>query len=200
MKKMAITPQKNKRINAYGGFIKILVILLLLGSCNFGTPDYVLNVTIEEGVTGNPDQGDHLYKDLASVDYEYTGIDPIHTVEVFLNGVRQTYTGTFTMYTDVNLVARLVDLRGRWNVEMQQTDPVEAFEFEITIDGAGLTNGTFSDSRSHNGTWTAVNGVVTITFTDWDGYILTGTVYEMSGTFSQNGEDKGGWSAERLSE
>ncbi|UCG69670.1 MAG: hypothetical protein JSV09_01205, partial [Thermoplasmata archaeon] len=110
---MTVKPKKNMGIKAYGRLIKILVILMVLGSCNFGTPDYKLNVTLEEGVTGTPQPGEHLYKDLSEVSYEYTAIDPIHTVEVFLNNIRQTYSGTFTMYTDVDLIARLVDIRGR---------------------------------------------------------------------------------------
>lgn len=195
---MTITPKKNIEIKVHGGFIKILVILMVLGSCNFGTPDYKLNVTLEEGVTGTPQPGEHQHKELSEVSFEYTAIDPIHTVEVFLNTIRQPHSGTFTMYTDVYLTARLVDIRGRWHVVMQQVDPPETFEFDITLDGAGLTNGTFSDSRGYNGMWTAENGVVTMTFTDWSSYVLEGTVYQMSGTFSESGENKGGWEADRL--
>ena len=195
---MIIKPKKNKKITFYRGSLHVLAILMVLGSCDFGTPDYKLNVTLEEGVTGTPQPGEHLYKDLSEVSYEYIAIDPIHTVEVFLNTIRQTYTGTFTMYTDVNLTARLVDIRGQWQVVMQQVDPSETFEFDITIDGAGLSNGTFSDSRGYHGFWTAENGAVTITFSDWSSYVLRGSVYEMSGTFLENGEDKGGWQAERL--
>jgi hypothetical protein len=197
---MTITPRKNKQRIVFRGYLQFFAIILVLGSCNFGTPDYNLNVTLEEGVTGTPQQGEHSYGDLANVTYEYTALEPIHTVEVFLNGIRQTYTGTFTMYTDVELIARLVDIRGSWHVEMVQADPVETFEFDITLNGAGLTNGTFSDSSNHHGTWIAENGVVTMTFTDWSSYVLMGTVYEMSGTFSENGETRGGWEAERLSE
>jgi hypothetical protein len=196
---MIDTPKKEKRKTAYRRLLQILAILLVLGSCNFGTPDYKLNVTLEEGVTGNPGPGEHAYKDLEEVSYEYTAINPIHTVEVFLNNIRQTYTGTFTMYTNVDLIARLVDIRGRWHVTMQQVDPNQTFEFDITLDGGGLTNGTFSDSRGYSGTWTAENGAVTITFSDWETYELRGTVYDMSGTFQNEGEDKGGWDSERLS-
>jgi hypothetical protein len=102
------------------------------------------------------------------------------------------------MYTNVELIARLVDIRGGWHVLMQQTDPSVTFEFDITLDGAGITNGTFSDSRGYHGTWTAENGVITMSFTDWSSYVLTGTLYSMSGTFSENGEDKGGWEADSL--
>ena len=96
------------------------------------------------------------------------------------------------------LIARLVDIRGRWRVNMAQTDPAETFGFDLTLDGAGLTNGTFSDSRGYNGAWTAADGVVTISYVDWSGYVLTGSVYDMSGTYSVDGVNMGGWSANRL--
>ncbi len=195
---MTIIPKKIKKIAVYGGFVQILVILLVLGSCDFGTPDYRLNVIIEEGVTGTPQAGEYMHKDLSEISYEYTGIDPIHTVEVFLNDIRQTYTGTFAMYTDVTLLARLVDIRGKWSMEMQQTDPSETFEFEMTLDGTSLTSGTFSDSRGYHGYWTGESGVVTITYTDWNFFVLTGAVFNMSGTFAVGEDEKGAWAAERL--
>jgi len=187
-----------KRMAVYGGVVPILLLIMVLGSCDFGTPDYKLNVTLEEGVTGTPGPGEHLHRDLSEVSYEYTGIDPIHTVEVFLNGIRQPDTGIFTMYTNVELIARLVDIRGRWRVNMVQTDTAATFEFDLTLDGAGLTNGTFSDSRGYSGIWTAENGVVTISYTDLSGYVLLGTVYDMSGTYSVDGVNAGVWSTGRL--
>jgi hypothetical protein len=199
LKKMTISLKKIKNIMVYGKYIPILLLLLTLGNCNFGTPDYRLDVILEEGVTGTPQEGEHTYKDLSQVEYEYTAIDPIHTVEVFLNEYRQTYSGTFTMYTDVTLVARLVDIRGRWSVTIQQTDPSETISFDITLEGAGLTNGTFSNSRGKHGYWTAESGVVTITFTDWNFVVLEGGVYDMSGIYSVGEEANGAWSADRLS-
>ena len=196
--KMTITPQKIKKIAVYGGFVQILAILMVLGSCNFGTPDYRLNVIIAEGVTGTPQAGEERHKDLSEISYEYTGIDPIHTVEVFLNDIRQTYTGTFVMYTDVTLIARLVDIRGRWSMEMKETGASETITFEITFNGAGLTNGTFSDNSGNHGSWTAESGVIIITYSDWNFFVLTGAVFNMSGIFSVGEEEKGVWSAERL--
>jgi hypothetical protein len=198
-KKMTNSPKKIKKIAVYGRYMTILLLLWVLGSCNFGTPDYRLDVILEGGVTGTPQAGEHLHKDLSEINYEYTGIDPIHTVEVYLNDIRQTYSGTFTMYTDVTLVARLVDIRGRWRITIQKIDPTETFEFDLTLDGAGITNGTFSDSRGYSGTWTAENGVVTITYSDWNSVVLEGAVYDMSGIYLENTENKGGWSSNRLS-
>jgi len=196
---MPITQKKIKNIAVYGRYIQILLLLLVLCSCNFGTPDYRLEVILRDGVMGNPEEGEHLHKDLSEVSFEYTGIDPIHSVEVFLNGIRQNYTSTFSMYTDVTLVAQLIDIRGRWSMTIQKTDPTETFEFDITLDGAGITNGTFSDSRRYSGTWTAENGVVTISYSDWNSVVLEGSVFGMSGIYIENTENKGGWSSDRLS-
>ena len=183
----------------YGKYIPILLFLLVLGSCDFGTPDYRLEVILMEGVTGTPQAGEHFHKDLSEITYEYTGINPMHTVEVLINNIRQTYTGTFSMYTDVTLIAQLVDIRGTWKITVQKIDPTETFEFDLTINGAGITNGMFSDSRGYSGSWTAENGTVTLTYSDWNSVVLEGGVYEMSGSYIENGENKGGWNSERLS-
>jgi len=197
-RKMTIKPKNNNTIAIYATYIQILLLLLIFGSCNFGTPDYRLDVILEEGVTGTPQAGEHLHRDLSEVSYEYTGINPIHTVEVFLNNIRQKNSGTFTMYTDVSLIARLLDIRGRWSVTIQKIGPTETFAFNITLDGAGITNGTFSDNRGYNGHWTAENGVVTMTYSDWNSVVLQGAMYDMSGIYLENTENKGGWSANRL--
>jgi hypothetical protein len=198
-RKMTIRSKNINKITQCGKYLQILMLLLVLGSCNFGTPDYRLDVILEEGVTGTPIAGEHFHKDLSDVSYEYTGIDPIHSVEVFINDLRQTYTGTFSMFTDVTLIARLIDLRGRWDITIQKIEPTETFVFEITLDGAGITNGTFSDSRGYSGTWTAENGVVTMTYSDWNSVRLEGAVYEMSGVYFEEEQNKGGWTADSLS-
>ncbi len=185
------------KTTVHGIVLQILLLLLLFGSCNWGVPDYKLNVILEEGVTGTPQAGEHSYTDLDEVNYEYTPINPLHTVEVFINDIRQVAKGTFSMYTSVTLMARLVDIRGSWRMQMQKSDSTSVnYDFTITLDGAGLTSGTFSDDRGYHGLWTAENGAVTITYTDWNFFVLTGGVYEMSGTFTGEGTE-GGWNAAR---
>jgi hypothetical protein len=186
------------KITVHGTILQILLFILLFGSCDWGVPDYKLNVITEEGVIGTPDAGEHSYKDLDEVNYEYTPINPVHTVEVFINDIRQKANGTFSMYTDVTLIARLVDIRGSWRVQMQKSNSTSVnYDFTITFNGAGVTSGTFSDDRGYHGLWTAENGTVTITFTDWNFFVLIGGIYEMSGTFTGEGTE-GGWNAARL--
>ena len=175
--------------------LAVLLALLVLGSCGFGIPDYVLTVILEDGVTGTPEAGTHEYGELDVVKYDYEPVDPIHTVEVFAGLSRLSASGGLTMYADHSLTARLVDIRGTWDVVMVRTDTSEtAFEFMITLSGSGLTSGTFSDSRGYNGLWTAEYDEVTLTYTDWQDYVLTGTVFDMSGAYKGEG-NTGNWGA-----
>jgi hypothetical protein len=195
---MSITTITRTKIAAYGSLIQILLLLLVFSSCEWGTPDYRLNVIIEEGVTGTPQAGEHMHKELTDVSFEYTPIDPRHTLEVFINSIRQGASGGFTMFTDATLIAQLVDIRGSWNMQMRYEGSAEVdYDFTITFEGAGLTSGTFSDDRGNSGLWAAENGTVTISYTDWNFSILVGSVFDMSGTFIGD-ERNGVWNATRL--
>ena len=175
--------------------LAVLLALLILGSCGFGIPDYILTVILEDGVTGTPEAGTHEYGELETVSYDYEPIDPLHTVEVVTGTSRLSASGSLTMYADHSITARLVDLRGSWDVLMVETDSSEtAFEFMITLSGSGLTSGTFSDSRGYSGLWTAEYDDVTLTYIDWKDYILTGDVFEMSGAYEGEGKT-GNWGA-----
>ncbi|MGB2906766.1 MAG: hypothetical protein WBB73_06685 [Candidatus Aminicenantaceae bacterium] len=174
-----------------------LLALMVLGSCSLGVPEYVLTVFLEEGVTGIPEDGTHEHAELDKVDYRYSPVDTIHTVEVFIGPSRFSAVGSLTMYNDQTLTARLVDIRLSWDVALILTDAAEnAFEFTITLNGASLTSGTFSDSRGYNGIWTAENDDVTLTYGDWEDYVLIGLVFDMNGTFTGGGTT-GTWSTSR---
>jgi hypothetical protein len=176
----------------------ILGIVSAFINCDFGVPDFKLTVFLEEGVTGTPDTGEYTYSELEVVNYSYSPVDSLHTVEAFLNDTRTSSVGTVTMYNDFSLTARLVDLRGSWNVEMQWTDSSAVdFSFSITLSGSNLVSGTFSDSRGFNGIWTAERGIVTITYTDWSDFVLNGSVFEMNGSFTGEGSS-GAWGAARV--
>jgi hypothetical protein len=75
-----------------------------------------------------------------------------------------------------------------------------AFEFSITISGLNMTSGTFSDSRGLNGVWTvdlkAGTTYVTLNYTDWSDFVLTGKVFDMSGSYAGEGTT-GSWTATR---
>jgi len=178
--------------------ITILGLVLSSVSCDFGVPDFKLTVFLEEGVTGTPDTGEYTYSELEVVNYSYSPLNSLHTVEAFLNNNRMNSVGVITMYNSFTLTARLVDLRGSYNVEMQwEGSSAIDFSFSITLSGSNLISGTFTDSRGFNGNWTAESGVVTITYADWSDFVLNGSVFEMKGSFTGEG-GSGVWASEKV--
>ncbi len=175
----------------------IFLTLLAAGGCGWGIPDYSLTVIIEDGVTGTPEVGRYVYRELSTVSFNYTPVNPLHTVEVVLNNsIRSEATGSLVMYGDAYVLkARLVDIRGAWTVAIVNADATTG-SFVMTIDGPDLVSGTFSDDQGRHGTWLATAALLTFTYSDWLDYVFTGTAYDMSGTFT--GETKTGtWSATR---
>lgn len=179
-----------------------LLSLVWLASCGVA-PDYGLTVTIEEGVSGTPDAGRHIFKEFSTVTYEYIPDNPLHTVEVMLNNqTRREAVGSFIMFGDAyDLNARLIDIRGTWKITMTYNDVTFGkLEFRMTISGPDLLSGTFTDDRGYNGTWTAQANSLVLTYYDWGFYILRSRVYSMGsepGVFS--GENLiGNWTAVRV--
>jgi hypothetical protein len=178
-----------------------LVALLGTGSCKWGVPDYTLTVTLESGVTGTPDSGQHTYKELTSVTLSYTPVNPLNTVEVLINGrIRQAGLSSIILYGDgYTVTARLVDIRGSYKVTMSYTDAsvTPPDPFVITITGADTLSGTFTDERGYHGNWTATTGALTLSYWDWNFYVLTTTPFNLgysAGTFTGAGL-AGSWSA-----
>lgn len=191
--------EKAAAVRALAGTAAILA-LLAAGGCRFGIPDYTLTVVVEDGVTGTPEAGEYIHQELTTVDYSYLPVNSLHTVEVLLNdSIRTSGTGSLVMYGDgYDLRARLIDLRGVWKMKLAYDDTSIAApgEFTISLSGADITGGTFTDSRGFSGSWTALSGVVILTYADWFDYILTGSVYSMQGALA--GEElTGSWTAAR---
>ena len=176
----------------------ILLSLFVIASCNFGVPDFTLYVTLEEGVEGNPVQGEHLYEDLSTVSYKYESVQPGANVEVYLNETRRSGIGSFVMYNSANLTARIIDIRGTWNMKMTWLSSAQVnFDYEITFYGPDTLGGTFTDNRGLHGTWTGLNDALYITYTDWNDFEFSGSVYSMKGSFFGDG-NPGSWTATRV--
>jgi hypothetical protein len=173
-----------------------ILIVPLLGCNFFGVPDYELTVTLKDGVQGTPESGQHPYKDLATVDYAYTAVNYLHTVEVVYQGARLAATGSFTIYTNVALEARLVDIRAVWTVTLYNSEGINISTFEATFSGADILGGTFIDNRSLTGTWDGTSNKITMTYGNWENFILIGTLFDMNGIWT-NGDVTGTWSAVR---
>ncbi|MGA2361546.1 MAG: hypothetical protein ABSG73_03710 [Candidatus Aminicenantales bacterium] len=179
----------------------VLLALLVSGSCKWGTPDYTLNVVLEAGVTGTPEAGKHAYKELTTVTLNYTAVNTLETVEVFLNGtIRNTGTGSVIMYGDgYELKANVIDIRASYKIALTYTDTTITAPdpFIITLTGPDRLSGTFTDERGYHGTWTASSNALLLSYWDWNFYVLAGTVYNMgysSGSFTGGGQS-GTWTA-----
>jgi hypothetical protein len=173
-----------------------IMILPLLGCGIFGIPDYELTVTVGEGLEGTPGSGQYSYKDLTSVEYAYTPVNTLHTVEVLLSGSQLNSRGSFTMYTNSTLEARLVDIRDQWTVIMYDMNGKFLISFDVTFAGDDILGGTFVDTRNLSGAWDGTSGKVTITYENWENYLLVGTLLTMEGIWT-NGDVSGNWTATR---
>ena len=198
---------KTKKVPKYLLYASIIlslgVILSLSGCKNFGIPNYELKITVEAGVEGTPLAGVYSYRDLSIIDYKYTPENPDYTVEVLINGSRYLSEGRFTMYTDLDVVVQIIDIRGTWNLQLTYTPTEgdkEITEFSITFSGNDLLSGNFTDDRGYAGTWN-IDGVnITITYTNWKDYVLEGYITTMEGTWESAIDDKDGtWLSSRQS-
>ncbi|MCX6583673.1 MAG: hypothetical protein NT166_26155 [Candidatus Aminicenantes bacterium] len=178
-----------------------VLILLSLGSCkDFGIPDYKLTIDVKSGVDGTPPSGVSAHKELDSVDYKYTAQNTQYQVEVLVNGARRLSEGQWVMYTDLDVVAQVFDIRGAWDFTLAATSDstVEKREFTITFTGGDPLSGNFTDSNGHNGTWVIDAAKLTITYGNWLDYTLTSdSALTMSGAWSGEGKTSS-WSASRV--
>jgi hypothetical protein len=175
----------------------VFALILPLASCNFfGKPEYDLSVTVEPGLTGTPAAGIQTLADLTAVEYKYTPVNALHTVEVITDGGQAAASGTVIMYKSITLVARLVDIRATWDINVYDSNVVAIATYTITFSGADILGGTFVDSRGYTGTWDGASNVININYSNWESYKLTGTLFSMSGT-SANGSVAGTWAATR---
>ncbi len=181
--------------------ISCLIFLILI---NCQPLNYTLTVIVDEGVTGTPESGKYTYKELSTVEYSYTPINPLHTVEVLINDkYRKSAQDSIVLYGDEYVLrAKIMDVRGSWKIKMTKSDSTSVdFEFTITLTGNYVISGTFTDSRGYRGTWDTsyayTGNIITLTYADWKDYILTGTYFDMSGNFIGEGTT-GKWSSERV--
>jgi hypothetical protein len=196
---MRMKTKTNSVLAVYRTLLTVCILIAPLLSCSFfGIADYELTVTLKDGVQGTPENGQHSYKDLTVVEYKYSPLNSLCSVEVIYEGSRLAASGSITMYTNVALEARLIDIRDIWKITFSYTDTtITAITFKIDFSGSDVLSGTFTDDRGYDGTWDASNGKIKITYANWKNYVLDGTsLFNMSGTWT--GESKTGtWSATR---
>ena len=178
--------------------IPVIMSLSLTGCKDFGVPDYQLSITVDGGVQGTPTGGVYSHKELTVIEYNYSAVDDQYTVELLVNGSRWAAEGSFVMYTNLEVVARIIDIRGTWDFTLRPEtgSNEEDREIAITFSSQGLLSGNFSDDQGHSGTWNISGAVITITYSDWFDYVLTGFITSFSGDWSGEG-NTGTWTAAR---
>ena len=178
-------------------FIFIVLFSISFSDCkNFGAPDWELEVTMGDGVSGTPDVGKYIYQELETIDYNYYPIDDRLTVQVYVNGSRWSPAGQFVLYTNLKVEVSLFDIRGTWIFTYKEDDTDTELDFTLTFTGEDMLSGNFTDDRGYVGSWEIVDSTLTMTFGNWQSYVFTGTVPTMSGTYT-NGTTTGTWSAQR---
>ena len=190
---------KSKILQTYLLVILGITMVLCLSGCkDFGVPDYELNIQMGSGVEGTPASGTYTYKDLTTIDYNYTPINDEHQVELWVNGSRWLAAGTFTMYTNLDVVVQIIDIRGTWDFILTSSDTDEEdMEFSVTFSGDNLVNGDFTDDRGYAGTWNTDGAALTMTYSNWQNYSLTGYITTMQGEWSGEGKT-GTWRANKI--
>lgn len=182
--------------NGIKTFILLMIILTLSTGCkNIANPEYTLTVILSEGTAGTPEAGIYTYKEFDTVDYNYQSTDENVQIEVLLNGNKNNYANTLTMYNNVTILVQRIDIRDTWEFSYIIEDGTTE-KTDITFTGDTIFGGTFTDSRGYSGTWTVANDDLTITFNDWKDYIFTGVISSMTGNYTGAGIS-GTWSAIR---
>ncbi|HLP57925.1 MAG TPA: hypothetical protein VK186_03810 [Candidatus Deferrimicrobium sp.] len=176
------------------------LMILSFGSCkDLGIPDYKLTIQIQGDVEGNPPAGVSTHKELETIDYKYTALNSKYLVEILVNGTRRLSEGQFIMYTDLDVVVQIFEIRDTWDFTLDKTTDSSVAErkFTVTFTGPDPLSGQFTDSNGHNGTWIIETSKLTMTYSNWFNYTFTtDSVLTMSGTWSGEGKSST-WSASR---
>ena len=180
--------------------ILFIAAILPLGNCkNFGSPDYTLTIDVQQGVVGTPESSVTTYNEFDQIKFEYEAEDENTRIEVLANGTKFPLSGTVTMFTDTNLVVRVIDLRDEWIFELVDVNDNET-ELRIVFEGADVFGGTFYDNNGNTGVWVVDGADLSMTYDNWLGYRLIGNIESMSGGDWTGNGNSGDWNAVRVEE
>ncbi len=178
--------------------IAAVLISFSFSSCNgFGSPDFNLNVIIEDGCTGTPEAGTYTMNELDIVEYGYFPPEESVQIEVIINSSHRGSEGELVIYNDINMIVRIIDLRDNQYTFSYYIEDATTNEMIITFLGDSPFGGTFSDSRGYSGTWTVDSDKFTMTYSDWEDYVFNGSVSSMVGDYTGEGIQLG-WTASRI--
>lgn len=177
-------------------FVLVMFSLTFSNCKGFGSPEYTMNVIIEDGCTGTPEAGSYTLNEFDEIEFQY--FPPVENVviEVLLNNSPKSTSGSIIVYNDITFTVRIKDIRGGWLFTYFIVDGTEV-QMNITFAGDTPFAGTFTDSRGYSGTWTVESNVFTMTYSDWSDYVFTGGLSTMSGEYTGGGVQLS-WSASRI--
>jgi len=185
-------------------FALIILVLFAFNGCkNYLQVAYEVSITIEQGITGTPEEGTQVYDEFSAIDFSYEAVDPTKPVEVNVNGTTFEGSGTLTVHRDMEIAVRFVDLRGTWEFTLDNGS-YDDIVFQLVIDGATPFSGTVDDSRwpgINDGEWKIEGEVLSIEYnenTDWNDYNLKGSVRSMNGTYYLGETSVDTWKATRI--
>jgi len=171
----------------------LVVVITFLNSCNWGSPNYTLTVIVGDGISGTPTTGTYEYKEFTAVEFEYEIDEGAVQPEIYLNTLRSVaLNGSLIMYSDIEMTIKQVDVRDEWVLVLLEDDE-EISQWNVEFSGSDLRSGTFTDDRGYSGTWQVTDSdELTITYSDWENYILTGTLSDLGGDWDGKGKS-GTW-------
>jgi hypothetical protein len=132
-----------------------------------GNGAYFLNVSVGEGVNGNPVSGAYSYNLNDVVSYSYSLKSGYKNLLVRLDGASVAFTGIVIIAGNHSLTATAdqFDVRGNWTGRIYDANNFDLFD--ITFSGSspasGTTNGGIKGGAVGSGTFTATGDQVSFT-------------------------------------
>ncbi len=190
----------------------LLVVFCLLGllvhpGCKTAedTAQYVLTVTMGEGITGTPPTGSYSYTDADLVNYSYSLQTGYENLVVQLDGVTVGSSGVIAMSMSHTLTVtadEVFDVRGDWSGIMYYS---HTMTFDLSFSGglySGNISGFLDGSPAANGDYTITNGSIEFNLEQSGSrYYFTGTIdndNRMSGAWDANYGLAGHWELDRI--
>lgn len=170
-----------------------IYVLIFQNSCGWGNQNYTLTVIIGDGISGTPETGTYEYEEFSEVEYSYEMDEGAIQPEIYLNTLRNVVlSGTLTIYCDTVMTVKQIDIRTKWVMVFSESGE-DTIEWTIEFSGNDLRSGTFIDDRGYSGTWeVSDSNDLTITYSDWENYVFTGTLSGLSGDWEGEG-NTGTW-------
>jgi hypothetical protein len=204
---------KNRYFFTLGITLLLIQAVLFLPGCStteeeVDSPEYELNVIVNDGVTGTPAEGSYTFNEGDTVDYSYQLQDNYKNLLITLDNEEIPASGTITI-TGIHNLKALADpiytISGNWAFSEDYDD---GSIFEVTVTFSGSTeSGTVTDSDGGRGVYTVnENNIIEfnldfddISYEYYDGIFSDGNnISGICKKTSNSDTSYGQWSATRI--